>query len=121
MLRSVVPGLPKKNSALTRGWLDHSALQAPKVDHCGCQRCSKERQLGRTMNSRRNGQKQQAGSSQRFWSHKAWRGCLKPIGLQHTTESRYGTDGGSTVENRQTKELTVAAPGLPEILGSAQQ
>ena len=39
MVRSVIPGLPEKVSALTGNWPDHSALQAPKVDYCGCQRC----------------------------------------------------------------------------------
>ena len=43
MLRSVVPGLPEKMSALTSTWLDHPASQAPKVDHSGGHCCSKER------------------------------------------------------------------------------
>ena len=41
MLRYVVPSLPEKIQALKGTLPDHSALQALKVDYCGCQRCSK--------------------------------------------------------------------------------
>ena len=67
MLRSLVPGLFEKISALAGTWLDHSAAQAPKLDHCGCQCCSKEGQLGGTLYCSEMGKKQQGGSDAEAW------------------------------------------------------